>query len=237
MRSTEAADGGTASPPPQRHARVWLDPETWRSRLLAEVDEASLTALDDWIVRGRSLVARRRDSGSEACFVGVVLPPRHGQRRVPLVVDPRAVVRVAPPLLLGDAVDAAPADWRVALADLVQRGRDAGTAFRVYGSLAWQAVSGETYVGPMSDVDLLWQARDVDHVRRVLRLLTTWEAEHGLRADGELSLANGDGVAWRELTGSARRVLVKHQDRVSLQPSPLLLANDPVRDPSPHESA
>ncbi len=206
-----------------RHSRVWLDRSGWRSQLLVPLDAATLTALDDWIDGGRALVARRRDSEhADACHLGVVLPPAAGKRRVPLVVDRDAVVKVAPPMSLAEAIVAAPSEWRVALGDLVDRGAASGTTFRVYGSLAWQAMSGEPYVGPTSDVDLLWNADGDAAIRRVLDLLVDWVARHGLRADGELVLADGGGVAWRELLGSARHVLVKHQHGVSLQASPLM---------------
>ena len=73
---------------------------------------------------------------------------------------------------------------------------------------------------PDSDIDLLWTAGSLDDVARGLAMLGAWEAQHALRADGELLLPDGDAVAWRELTRPVDRVLVKHQDRVSLQPWP-----------------
>ena len=229
MRSTDPFASTDSAP--LRHARAWLDPDTWQARLRSPLDAATLTALDDWIVRGRALVGRRGEARDDACHLGVVLPPSAGKRRVAIVVDRRAVVKVAPPLTLDEALERAPRDWRPALADLAHRGAAIGTSFWVYGSLAWQAIAGVSYVGPTSDVDLLWSADGDARIRRVLRLLVDWETRCRLRADGELLLVNGDGIAWRELLGDARRVLVKHRDHVSLQSSPLRPALDatPVR--------
>ncbi len=56
---------------------------------------------------------------------------------------------------------------------------------------------------------------------RVIDVLREWERTHGLRADGELRFADGAAIAWRELGSAAARVLVKRDDGVALEPSPL----------------
>jgi phosphoribosyl-dephospho-CoA transferase len=216
MRWTDPSDGR-----PRRHARVWLDRAAWRSALRGTLDASSLDAVAGWIAAGRAFVVRRRDADAgDACCLGVALPLAAHRRRIGLTIDPRAIARVAPPLTLAEASDAAPADWHAPLADLRARASRIGIAFHVYGSLAWQAISGEPCLLQTSDLDLLWTARDADEVHRVIAMLAAWEAVSGVRADGELLLANGDGIAWRELRRPADRVLVKHCDGVSLQPSP-----------------
>lgn len=139
--------------------------------------------------------------------------------RIGFAVEPRAVVGIEAPLALVDVIDTAPFAWRAALRELHDRGARLGVPFHVYGSLAWQAISGEACVTASSDVDLLWSS---DRVDPVLRLLADWEADSGLHADGELLLADGGGIAWRELIRAPDRVLVKHQDRVSLQSWPMV---------------
>ena len=205
---------------PHRHARVWLDRATWRSALTAPLEADGMAALDGWIDAGRAVVARRRECPGAALTLAVALPLAADRLRIGFAVDPRVVVRIAPPLTLAETIASAPADWRAPLTALHDRGMHIGTTFRVYGSLAWQAISGEACVRAGSDVDLLWTAASVDDVDRVLALLADWEAVGPLRADGELLLPDGDAIAWRELTRPTERVLVKHQDRVSLQPSP-----------------
>ena len=216
MRWTDPHDGR-----PRRHARVWLDRATWRDALCGTLDASSLDALAGWIAADRALVVRRRDADAgDACCLGVALPLTAQRRRIGFAIDPHAIARIAPPLTLAEASEAAPPDWRAPLADLRARASRIGTTFHVYGSLAWQALSGEPCVAPTSDLDLLWTARSVVEVDRVLAMLVAWESVSGVRADGELLLANGDGIAWRELLRDDERVLVKHPDRVSLQPSP-----------------
>lgn len=215
MRWTDPLDGR-----PLRHARVWLDGTLWRASLIGELDLVRLHALAAWIGAGRAVVVRRRDPGFDAaCCLGVAFPVSAERLRIGFAVDPLAIVRVEPPLELHDVLGHAPMAWRPALQDLLDRAKQSGTTFHVYGSLAWQAISGERCVRPRSDLDLLWSANTLDEVDRVLRLLTEWESVSDLRADGELLLPDGGAIAWRELKRSPNRVLVKHQDRVSLQPA------------------
>ena len=215
---------------PSRHARVWLDPLTWRAHLRSSLDPRALDVLADWIANRRAAVARRREAGADDdCYLGVALSPALGKARIPFVVGSQAVTQVAGPLNLDRVIDTAPADWQDALRDLVLRGQRADTVFCVYGSLAWQHISGETYVTPNSDVDLLWTARDVEHMRRTLELLTGWEHESGMRADGELLLPDGSAVAWRELLTAHDRVLVKTDEGVTMRPSPLRAASIDMR--------
>jgi phosphoribosyl-dephospho-CoA transferase len=206
-----------------RHARVWLDATTWRRHLKTSIDDHRLALVDQWIARGNALVARRRDASAppDDCHLGVALPLRADRLRVAVVVDRAAVVRVDRPLRLDEVVAYAPGAHRVALMALHRRAIEIGTVFRVYGSFAWQAISGEPCVTSRSDLDLLWDARGPAHVAQVIALLEAWEGDHGLRADGEARFANGDAVAWRELAHSTARVLVKRDDGVALEPSPL----------------
>ena len=207
---------------PSRHDLVWLDAVTWRDGLRSSLDEARTAEVDDWVRRGRALVTRRRDADADAdgCCLGIALPLAAGRRRIGLVVDRQAVTRVAAPLALDAVIDAAPLRWHAALRDLHRRAAEVDTPLRVYGSFAWQAISGEACVTSTSDLDLLWDARDDDQVSRAIGLLLEWERDSGLRGDGEVRFADGDAVAWRELTTGASRVLVKRDDGVMLKPLP-----------------
>ena len=232
-RSNEAPLAGASSTLPyqaprhaSRHARAWLEPSTWRKYLRSSHDACALDALENWIAKGRPAVARRREaSAGDACglsiALAIALPLAEARARIPFVVDSRAVVRLAQPLRLGDVIASAPRAWRAALHDLVMRGERSGTAFNVYGSLAWQHITGEPCVTPESDVDLLWTARDMTHIERTLALLVGWERERGLRADGELLMPGGRACAWRELLSRPERVLVKTDDGVAMFDSPL----------------
>jgi phosphoribosyl-dephospho-CoA transferase len=208
--------------PMHRHDRVWLDHATWRAHVRDEVDIAPVALLDEWISRGRALVVRRREPNArpDDCFLGVALPLAFGRARIPLIVDHAAVRKIAKPLRLDQVIDAAPTEHRASLHALQVLGEEIDTTFRVYGSFAWQAISGEPCVKASSDLDLLWDVKDMRQATEVITLLLDWEIEARLRADGEARFANGDAIAWRELTTASSRVLVKSDDGVSLRALP-----------------
>ena len=95
--------------------------------------------------------------------------------------------------------------------------------FRVFGSLAWQYLTGEPYVSDRSDVDLLWRPSDIGELRQGMEMLLDWEGRFGLRVDGEIELPDGTAVAWRELAMGPRTVLVKATAGVALRPLAELL--------------
>ena len=145
--------------------------------------------------------------------VGLALPPALGKRRVAFSVDPGDIARYTPPLLLAEAVAQAPAAWQPVLAELHDAAINIGIELRVFGSLAWQALSGIQYLTPQSDIDLLWHPQSHAQLRQGIALLARWERSGGLRADGEVLFGGSGAVSWREWaalkSGGDQRVLVK----------------------------
>jgi phosphoribosyl-dephospho-CoA transferase len=149
---------------------------------------------------------------AENIATGLALPPALDKCRIALNVAAQDIARYSPPLLLGDAIAHAPAGWQSALGELDAAASDIGIELRVFGSLAWQALSGIEYLTPRSDIDLLWQPHSHQQLCQGIALLARWEQDRGLRADGEV-LFGGDAVSWREWaglkSGGDQRVLVK----------------------------
>lgn len=201
-----------------RHDLAWLDEARWRQALLTPLSADWLATLDEWFERRRPAVVRRQDSlVANALGLGVALPPARGKVKIALLVDRRAIIRTSPPLALAAAAESAPAASRTWLRDLAGEGRGLGIEFHVYGSLAWQHLSGEAYLTRSSDVDLLWRARDQAMLHHGLQLLAHWQRASGMRADGELLLQDGAAIAWKELLTSPRRVLVKKPQGVEMR--------------------
>jgi phosphoribosyl-dephospho-CoA transferase len=90
----------------------------------------------------------------------------------------------------------------------------------VFGSLAWQALSGLPYLTPQSDIDLLWHPQSNAQLQQGIALLARWEQTSGLRADGEVLFGAGSAVSWREWatskSGNGQRVLVKRASSAEL---------------------
>lgn len=199
-----------------RHALVWLRGDArWQA-----LTPGAQPRLQAWFAAGHPAVVARRD-GSEPegmLRLGVPLPPAEHKQRLSLLAPVTHVCREAEPLPLGEVIDNAPEAARPALHELVRATQAAALAPRVFGSFAWQAITGLAYVRDGSDLDLLWQVEGPAQADAIAALLRDWERRHGLRADGELLLPGDLAVSWREYAGDARQVLAKSQGGCRLLP-------------------
>ena len=157
---------------------------------------------------------------SNSIAVGLALPPAQGKRRIAFSVAASDIARYTPPLLLADAIADAPSEWQPALAELDAAATGIGLELRVFGSLAWQALSGIQYLTPQSDIDLLWHPLSNAQLQQGVALLSRWEQDHGLRADGEVLFGGSCAVSWHEWatlkSGKDQRVLVKRVSSAEL---------------------
>jgi len=157
---------------------------------------------------------------TDTIAVGLALPPAQGKHRIALAVAARDIARYTPPLRLADAIAHAPAAWQPALAELDAAAIHIDLELRVFGSLAWQALSGLNYLTPQSDVDLLWHPLSNTQLQQGIALLARWEQSSGLRADGEVLFGGSSAVSWREWStlesGDDQRVLVKRASSAEL---------------------
>jgi phosphoribosyl-dephospho-CoA transferase len=199
----------------QRHDLLWLTPQGWQAALDSHPEHAPV--FDYWRREEWPVVVRRHDAladpAHEVC-VGVSLPPDSGGRkqrigwRTPLA----NVERRAAPLTLKQARPALPAHWRSGYTALQQL--SVGLDLRVYGSLAWQALTLLPSVTPASDIDILFRPVSRNQLHAGLALLSG--PEHGLPLDGEIMFPNGDAVSWKEWAAAGAQVLVKNMAGVRL---------------------
>ncbi len=190
-----------------RHALVWLPADApWQA-----LTPGAAPRLRTWFAAGHPAVVARCDGSEPAgsLRLGVPLPPAEHKQRLALCVPASQVSRQAPPLALDTVVAHAPAIVRAALRELADAAHAQGPAPRVFGSFAWQALTGLAYVHAGSDLDLLWRVSTPAQADGVVALLQPWEHRHGLRADGELLLPGDQAVNWREYAGAADRLLAK----------------------------
>ena len=181
-----------------------------------------------WLAADRPLVVARQPCGeviSGSITVGTIatglaLPPVQGKRRIAFSVAAHDIARYTPPLRLADAIAHAPAAWQPALAELDAAAIHIDLELRVFGSLAWQALSGLPYMTLRSDIDLLWHPLSNAQLQQGIALLARWEQSSGLRADGEVLFGGNSAVSWREWaalkSGGDQRVLVKRSSSAEL---------------------
>jgi len=206
-----------------RHDLVWLTSRGWQ-RVRAGAPQAALVALDRWRDGGWPAVVRRAEAGMlpGEVAIGFPLPPRPedgGKLKVGCAVEMSDIGRRTRALPLVGALDAVPAQWREGLEALERQAADAGVSLSVYGSVALAALTGQYYLTPLSDIDVLLQPQ----TRRQLMIgldLLSWHAGI-LPLDGEVVFPDGRAVAWKELRAAfagapGTRVLTKGLDRIAL---------------------
>lgn len=208
-----------------RHALVWLKPISPDQSACVVCAPEARAVFDRWLVRGWPLVVRRYQPGDDPQLLplGIALPPQQGKQRIGVSIPPANVREVRPPLALRDAIFAAPEDWRHDLLRLERQLSALDLVPRVYGSLAWQALTGQGYFTEHSDVDLLLQPVSHGQLEQLIATLLAWESETGRSADGEVLLSAGRAVAWREMAQGAARVLTKNAHGFELMPAQDLL--------------
>jgi phosphoribosyl-dephospho-CoA transferase len=213
-----------------RHALVWPTAAAWRRLRSEGCDEAACAAFVRWEAAAWPLVVRRTDGAcaapADATPCGLALPPAPDRRKLAVVLRQGEVARHAPPLALACVADALPDRWRACARELVRGASAAEIRLRVFGSAAWQALTGLAYLHEASDLDLLVAPRGRDDIGRAIALFERAGRAYGRRIDGEIVFPEGGAVAWREWPAATRsaRVLVKHRDRATLERCDDLLA-------------
>lgn len=218
----------------KRHDLVWLTRAGWQAALAA--DPAREAVFSYWQREEWPVVVRRHeprigagngpgsDAAQEVCL-GIALPPdaEGVKQRIGLRAALEHIERSTSPLTLKAARPALPARWRPGYTELQRL--SAGLDLRVFGSLAWQALTGLRCLSESSDIDILFRPVSQQQLRAGLALLAS--SDHGLPLDGEIMFPSGQAVSWKEwnAAGAARaRVLVKETGGVHLADPEALLA-------------
>lgn len=202
----------------KRHDLVWLKPEGWQAALNALPERAAV--FNYWQREDWPVAVRRADAGADpdkmVCTCLALPPDAAGvKQRIPLHTAIDHVDRSMPPPALKAVRVALPTPWRNGFAELERL--SAGLDFRVYGSLAWQALTTLPTLTEASDIDILFRPVNRHQLQAGLALLDS--THHGLPLNGEIMFPSGDAVMWREwLTArqAGARVLTKSVNGVRL---------------------
>lgn len=216
MAEDAAAFGTVAAP--GRHGLLRVGVEGF-ARALARSGAEQALLVAQWATLGRPLIARRRGPCDAAGRIaaGLPLPPAQGKARLALSLEPADVEALEPPPRLEACAAFAPPAWGAAIGALLEAGAAAGVAPRCFGSLAWSALTGLAYLGPASDLDLIFVADATTDVQQLLAGLEEIAARAPMRIDGEIILAeNGLAANWRELVDGAPQILVKSMQGAGL---------------------
>lgn len=212
----------------RRHDLVYLQHDAEFATSCAEPGDPSWQAARDWIAAGRPLVAARQPLGSERLRLGLSLPSTLQRKRLSIDVEPKAVARIEQPLPVARCCSRLPAAEAAVLRQLAEQAAGCGAGLGVFGSLAWEVLSGEAYRHADSDIDLICDVATSKQFEVMLAALRRAASQLFCRLDGELRFPDGNAVAWREIAAQYRQpaaqVLVKGPHGVDLQPAQALLA-------------
>lgn len=201
----------------QRHRLVHVSSAAWNALLASRSDLANEPLLPGWVARGWPLIVRRPAPGdSDGMPLGLPLPPSAGKRRIAIQMAADDMVATTPLPTLAECVDTAPAAWRASLRQLATHAGAYGVEARVFGSLAWQRLTGLTYLSPGSDLDIVWTLPDRNRISWFLSDLADIDSHAPVRIDGELLRADGAGVNWRELHSGVPELILKRAADVIL---------------------
>jgi phosphoribosyl-dephospho-CoA transferase len=211
----------------ERHDLVYVRPHAWRSLLASWPDLPADPLVAQWAANGWPLVARRPMPGEgDGVPLGVPLPLSAGKRRLMLNLPAHAIISTSPPPLLRSVIRQAPGEWGPTLHRLRALFALHAVEARVFGSLAWEAITGLAYVSARSDLDLLMHVGPGTDLRQLAHDLAGIEAEAPMRLDGELVRNDGAAVNWRELhDGRGEAVLAKTMRGVVLLDQHLFTAH------------
>lgn len=211
----------------RRHDLVYLQPDAVFATPCSEPGDAYWQAARQWIDDGRPLVAARQPAAG-GLLLGLSLPTRLQRKRLSLSVDRSAIAAIRPPLAIADCLSRLPAGQATVLARLAAQAAAHSVRLGVYGSLAWEVLSGESYRHADSDIDLICDLEHVGQFAALLPALQQAAAKLPCRLDGELRFPGGHAVAWREIAGQlgqpGAQVLVKGEHEVGLWPLHALTA-------------
>jgi phosphoribosyl-dephospho-CoA transferase len=212
----------------RRHDLVYLRPDADFATACAASGDPNWLAARDWIAAGRPLVAARQPAGSERLLLGLSLPLARQRKRLSITVDRSAIAEIRPPLALGTCLSRLPVEHAEILRRLAAGATCCGAHLGVFGSLAWETLSGENYRHVESDIDLICDVATLAQCDTLLALLQRAASALPCRLDGEMRFPDGQAVAWQEVATQRRQpaalVLVKGEQDVALRPLQDLLA-------------
>ncbi|SON54036.1 phosphoribosyl-dephospho-CoA transferase [Hartmannibacter diazotrophicus] len=218
-----------------RHDLLLVRPECWAG-VLARAHRAgwqpgapalqpqARKLVAGWAEQGWPVIVRRLAAceTSPLIAVGLPLPPSLGKQRIALEVAPQEVLDSLAGVHLGREIGSLPPRLAPQLGDVLDLAHACGVAPRIFGALLWQHLTGLEYVHGGSDIDLLWPLGEATDRNRLLGGLTAIDETGPARIDGEILLASGRAVNWRELrdglvAGAEGTVMVKTLEGVRLE--------------------
>lgn len=198
----------------RRHDFAWIRPERWEAALGAH---AAYPLVREWAACGRPLVSRRLlPDDRSGVPLGLPTPPSDGKRRLSFVVPDDAIARTMRPPTLADSLGTLPRSWQWTAARIAVLGERHAATVRVFGSAAFQLLTGLDYLTPSSDLDLLIDVGAETDVSVLAAELAKLADGAPMVLDGEIMGPQGAACKWREIGVDTENVLIRTASRTFL---------------------
>jgi phosphoribosyl-dephospho-CoA transferase len=203
----------------RRHDLVYLHTTAAFTSACAAEGSGLADEVAAWIALGRPLVMARQPVGP-GVQLGLTLPLRLGRQRLAIQVVREDIAAVLPPVRIQRCLERLPGPSATAMADLATAVAGCGAAIGIFGSLAWEVLTGEDYRNAESDIDIICDVTTSAQLKAVMAALGEAAGHLYCRLDGEVRMPDGLAVSWRELAGLSTkpdaRLLVKGPELVGL---------------------
>lgn len=196
-----------------RHDLLRLAPQ---AEILDNDDDQKI--IRDWLVAGHPVIVRRPGTTTAGIHCGIPLPPEQGKKRIAFAVKRKEIKQKLELPLWNECLSLLPESRRKALSALP------GVNPEVFGSLAWQYLTGLHYLHENSDIDLLFRVRNQLELSRLMEQLQTLKLDC---CDIEIMLWDGQAFSWQEFRNASLAIMLKTDHSVFLQPKRFLSANRP----------
>ena len=175
----------------RRHDLITLKPDVQPQSVGCCTTDGATHVVREWIAAGRPFVYARQTSASPLLGLGAAIVIDGTKHRVSVMVRPQDLLRVEAPHRLNDCLPLFSNDDAMVLRCLIDGLSVGGHQLRVFGSVAWELISDQSYRTSDSDLDLLCDVQTVCDIEIVTRLLYLAERCLSFRLDGQLRFANG----------------------------------------------
>lgn len=203
----------------RRHDLVYLHTSAAFTSACAAEGSGLADEVRAWIALGRPLVMTRQ-AGGPGVQLGLTLPLRQGRKRLAIQVAREHIAAVLPPIRIQRCLERLPGPSAKAMADLATAVAACGANIGIFGSLAWEVLTGEDYRNADSDIDIICDVTTSAQLKSVMAALGEAADCLHCRLDGEVRMPDGLAVSWRELAGLTAkpdaRLLVKGPKSVGL---------------------
>lgn len=205
-----------------RHDLLFMASDCRNIEASCSADYALITK---WVAAGHPVIVRRPGLayGGESVHCGIPMPPDQGKTRLGFIIPRSSIKRQSGLPGLRECMPHLPRSQQAQVAGFLETCRANGLHPEVFGSLAWQHLTGLYYLHESSDIDLRFKVKNNDELNRLSIVLQKHHLPCHALFDIEVELWNGRAFSWREFVNDSRELMIKTINDVFLMNKALVL--------------